>query len=171
MKKEIVTLKDLFLEQGRELYNASLQEKKILPEIKKKVNNQELRNLINRQLESAKDQNSRLDRVFQNLDQSPEGEKDECCQSVLSKTKEFIERSTKPEIRDAAIINTIQRLNHNKMAGFGSLISYASEIGEQGIADDLQTSLSDEREIDQALSRIAEGGINKRALQGATFAV
>lgn len=164
MNKKIENLRDLFIEQGRELYDASKQEQKELPNIQKKVSNQQLIQVIDRQLNAAKNQNSQLQQAFKKLNVSPEGEKNQCFQSIFKQTKSLIDRCKDPAVCDAAIVNSIQQLNHNKITGFGSLSSYAKEIGQEEISSSLHETLDEEKAIDNELSELAENEINKKAV-------
>jgi ferritin-like metal-binding protein YciE len=157
-------LKDLLIEQGRELYDASRQEQKELPKIQQQVTNPKLRNVIARQLDTARTQTQRLQDAFRKLNASPEGEKNECAQSILKQAKSLIDRSRDAEIRDAAIVNTIQRLNHTKVASFGSLASYAREIGQEDLARMFHESAASEKDFDRELTQLAEKEINRNAV-------
>lgn len=160
---KLENLKDLFIAQGRELYDASRQEQRELPNIRVQVRNQQLQKIIDKQLKMAKDQDQRLKEALSRLNSSPEGEKSECCESVFRTTKTLIDRSKDAEIRDAAIINSIQRLNHNKITGLGSLAAYAKQIGQKDVAKSLHNALKEEKDIDEELSDLAEKEINKLA--------
>jgi ferritin-like metal-binding protein YciE len=164
MGKKIKNLKDLFIEQGRELYDSSIQEEKQLGIIENHAWNTKLKNVINRQLSTARDQRDRLTSAFKTLNTQIEGEKNECSQAVLRKTQSLIDRSHDQRIKDAVIINSIQRLNHTKIAGLGSLASYAKEIGHPEIAHSIQETLEQEKAIDRELSDLAEKEINQKAL-------
>lgn len=163
MNKKIENLRDLFVEQGRELYDASMLVQKELPKIKKEVSNTQLRNIIDREIETAKRESKRIKEVFQSMNEDPSGEKNECCSAVLNHSKKMIKRSSDPRVRDAAIINSIQRLNHNKITGFGSMTAYAKEIGQEQYAKSLHETLEQEKALDRELSELAIREINHKA--------
>ncbi len=164
MNKKIENLKDLFVEQGREFYDTSLQEKAELPIIQQHVKNQQLKKIINRQLNLSKDQNHRIEQAFKKLNLDPKGEKNECCASVFKHAKSLINRSTDAEVRDAVIVNSIQRLNHSKITQLGSLAAYAKEIDHEDIAISLRESLKEEMAMDKELSELAALDVNRRAV-------
>lgn len=164
MKTKIENLKDLFVEQGRELYSALHQEQKELPEMQRQVNNPKLKSLIDRQVTLAKKQSQTIQEAFKSIHESPEGERNECCEAVFKKSKDLIGRSKNQEVRDSVIINSIQRLNHSKITGLGSLSAYAREIDQKKVAEHLHESLNHEKKIDQELSVLAETDINKKAM-------
>jgi len=160
---KIESLKDLFIEQGRELYDAARQEQKELPSLRQQARNAELKKILDRQIATARDQATRIEHVFKKMNVSPEGVKSACCESLVSRARQMANQSVISEVRDAAIINSVQRLNHNKITGFGSLTAYASEIGHADLATALHKALEEERAIDEDLSRLAQTEINKKA--------
>ncbi len=159
----IENLRDLFVEQGRELYDASRQEQEELPAIRNQVHDETLRNIIDNQLKTAREQHEILRSALENLKEKPEGEKNECCSSIFKQTHNLINRSTDPNVRDAAVVNAIQRLNHNKITGLGSLASYARVIGQKEAANAIHETLIEEKTIDAELSALAESELNKKA--------
>lgn len=164
MGTQIETLRDLFIEQGRELYDVTGQEQVELPLIKRQVSNPQLRKLLDRQLSTVKNQRIRVQEALKKLETTPEGEKNVCCQAVFKQTKNLIDRSKNPRVRDAVILNSIQRLNHTKITGLGSLTAYAREIGQPEIASAIHETLDEEKAIDRELSRLAESDVNKKAV-------
>lgn len=169
MSRNVRNLRDLFIEQGRELYDAFQQEQKELPKIQLKANNQELKRIINNQLDMAENESIQLEGAFRKLNASPKGEKSECYQSIFKQTKNLIDRSKDSEIRDAAIINSVQRLNNNKITDFKSLLTYAKEIGQEETASSFYEALNEEKDIDRELTDLAEKEINKKAVYETTM--
>ena len=163
MNAKIENLTDLFIEQGRELYDATKLEQKELPNIGKHVSNSQLKTIVDRQVNTAKNQSISLTDAFKKLKEKPDGEKNLCCDAIIKQAKSLIDRSKDDRIRDAAIINSIQRLNHDKIASYGSLAAYAQEIGQDEIAKNMFTALEEEKAIDKDLSALAEREINRRA--------
>jgi ferritin-like metal-binding protein YciE len=164
MSKKIENLRDLFIVQGREFYDASKQEESELPKIQKHTKNQKLNQILDSQLNMAKNQKIRIQQALKKMNVSPEGEKNESCETSIKHTKSMIARSKDPEVRDAAIINSIQRLNHTKIASLGALSSYARQLGHEDIANSFHETLNEEKAIDKKLSDIAINEINKKAL-------
>lgn len=163
MKSELVNLKDLMIEQGQELYDATLLERLELPKIRLQATNPQLRKIIEKQLKAAKTQKDHLLRIFSQLQENPTAERNDCCQSVFEQTHRLLERSQNSAIRDAIIINAIQRLNHNKIASLGSMVTYARETGHEQIAGTMHDTLENEKAIDQDLAALAKKKINKKA--------
>ncbi len=163
MNKEIQNLKDLFVEQGRELFDATRKLQGELPGIQKQVTNQNLQTLLQKQLKSAKEQNHQIQNAFTRLNLSPEGETSECCESIIRQTRSLIKRSPDSHVRDAAIIGCIQRLNHFNITSLGSLAAYAKNIGQETTATSLHNALEIEKAIDKDLSKLALETVNREA--------
>lgn len=165
MSKKIENLRDLFIVQGREIYDATKQEVSELQKIQKHVSNPQLKKVLDSQLNIAKNQKIRLQNTFKKMNVSPEGELNDTCEAALKKTHNLIERSKDSEVRDAAIISSIQRFNHSKIASLGALTSYARQLGfEDVIINSFHEALTEEKDIDKKLTTLAESEINKQAV-------
>jgi len=68
-----------------------------------------------------------------------------------------------PMVKDAALISAIQRVKHYEMAVYGTLRSFATQLGSRDVADLLQQTLNEERDTDRELTQVAEGSVNKQA--------
>lgn len=160
--KKIDNLNDLLIEQGRELYDAVRQEELELNVLEKNAQNHELKQIIHHEMDKSKGQQKLLESTFKRLKVSPEGKRNLCCTSILGEIESLISRSGEA-VRDAAVINGLQRLNHDKITGFGSLAAYLREIGEAELSDKFHNLVREERIIDSELSLLAEKSINKKA--------
>lgn len=163
MTKRIENLKDVFLVRGRELYNASIKEQKELPRMQNQVTNAGLKQIIDLELSSASKQSLRLYDFLSKFDIKPKGEKDECCYSIIKETNKMLAKTTDGFVKDAVVLESIQRLNHNNMETLGTLATYADEIGEGKIAASLHELVDEEKRIDKKLSELAKLKINKKA--------
>lgn len=161
--KQIQNLRDLLVEQGQELYETSRQEENTLSDTEKQASNPELKKIIKQQLSAATSQRRRLEQALRKLDANVDGEKNPWSETAIKQTKELADRCIEGNVRDAAIINGIQRLNHMKMGAYGSLSAYANQIGESEVAELVHNSLEEERNIDRDLSKLAEAEINAKA--------
>lgn len=163
MISSVESMKDLFVEQGRELYSSTKQELKELPIIEKSVTSKKLKSLIEKEMKIAKEQKNRLKSTFERMKVEPDGEK--CCETetILSQAKKQAVRIVNPNLRDASIISAIQNLNHRKIAGFGTTAAFAREIGLEDAARTMRVGLAEEKEIDHELSLLAESEVNKMA--------
>lgn len=162
-KNEIFDLYDLMLEQLRDLYDGEQQQLELLPEFDKKAYSFELREIIEWHLVETKRQLVRLDSVFGILKEDPEGEQCDGIKGLITETLKLHDRCKNPEVCDAALITSIQHINHYEIAGYGTAIAYAKTLERHEVAELLLDTLREERQADYGLSDLAEGQINPDA--------
>lgn len=157
------TLHDLYVDELRDLYNAENQLLKALPKMAKAANSPELKSAFEEHLEVTKEQVSRLEQIFEKLELSPKGKKCKAMEGLLAEGKEVIEEEADPDVKDAALIASAQRVEHYEMAGYGCVRTYARQLGYSDAADLLQATLDEEGEADKALTELAESQVNADA--------
>ena len=160
---KLENLRDLFIQHGRELYDCNEQEIAELPKILNEVSSPQLRKILERQLNKAENQRVRMREAFLKINSNPAGEECVPTRSILKQVHDRIEKSQQENVKDAGIIAGIQILNHRKISGLGSAISFAREIGQEESARSFHEALLEEKEIDKELSELAEKEINRRA--------
>ena len=159
----IENLRDLFIQQGRELYNSTVQQMEELPRIEQQAVSTELKRIITRQINKVQNQQVRLAEALRKINASPDGERCIATESILKQIHSNINRCPDDSVRDAGIINQLQTLIHRKLAGYGTTTSYAREIGQEYSARTLHEALVEERELDVELSSLAEEQITRTA--------
>lgn len=165
MKKAIDNLRELLIEQLRELYNSEKQQVVALEKLYQQGTAKELKFLIKSHLEETKFQIQRLDKVFSDLGAKPRGETSDTISTLIKNCSELVTRSTDSLIKDVALITMMQYMKHYEIAGYGSTCSYANELGLISIADQLHKSLIEEKAADELLTKLAFGKINEDAIE------
>jgi ferritin-like metal-binding protein YciE len=150
------SLRDLYLEQLQDLYNAENQLIKALPKMAKGATSKQLRAAITEHLEVTKSQASRLEEIFSKLDESPKGKRCKAMEGLVEEGSEVLEEDMEDEVRDAALIAAAQRVEHYEIAGYGTVRTYATLLGEDEAAGVLQEILNEEKEANTKLSSLAE---------------
>ncbi len=151
------TLKDLFIEQITDLYDAENQLVEALPKMQKASTSAELANAFSDHLAQTKEQVTRLEQVFQSLGHKAERKTCKAMKGLIDEGSEFLKVDTKNDaVRDAALIASGQRVEHYEMAAYGAARSYAELLGLQSAVQLLQTTLDEEGEADKLLTSIAE---------------
>lgn len=161
--KKIVNLRDLLLVQVRDLYDAELQQLKVLPELQKKVKSLQLKDALSKHVDETKLQLKKLDEVFNRLNEPPQGEESSGMKGLLDQAKNLVQRSSDPEVLDASLITAIQHISHYEIAGYGAATAYAKTLDRHDLATVLHQNLEEERNTDKNLSRLAEESINAKA--------
>jgi ferritin-like metal-binding protein YciE len=163
---EINSLRELYVDQLRDLYDAENQLIKALPKMAKGATSDELREGIEEHLEQTRNQAQRLEQIFERLGEKPKGEKCKGMEGVIKEGSETLEKDMDDDTKDAAIIAAAQRVEHYEIAGYGTARTYANLLGESEAAELLEETLEEEKETDQKLTQLAEE-INVEAAEGA----
>lgn len=159
--KKIEDLRDLFIEQGKELFNAQEQEINALSKIRKIATSHELKAMIRDQIKTTWKQQGRIENAFVNFDIELDGELSEPFGALINKRNQLINKIKDSKIRDAEIINAIQFINHFKIAGYTALSAFANELEDKAISRLIHTSLEEERKVDKKLTKLATDHISK----------
>ena len=163
---EMNTLKDSLVDEIRDLYNAEKQLTKALPKLAKNATNPKLRDALESHLGETQEQISRLEQVFELLDEKPRGKHCAGMAGIIEEGNDMLEEDAEEAVRDACIIAAGQRAEHYEMAAYGTCIAWAKALDLQEVATLLQETLTEEKAADQKLSAIAEAGINEAATAG-----
>lgn len=161
--KEIVDLYDLLLEQLRDLYDGEQQQLEVLPELDEIADSFELEEIIEYHRKETIRQMERMEEAFRHLDEKPEGESCDGIKGLIKETLKLAERCKNAEVRDAAIITSLQHINHYEIAGYGTAIAYAKQLQRHDVGELLLENLREEKASDMGLSEIAESQINPDA--------
>jgi ferritin-like metal-binding protein YciE len=149
------SLRELYVEQLQDLYDAEHQIIKALPKMIDAAQAEELKDALNEHLDVTKEQASRLEQIFKGLGEKAKGDKCKGMQGVIQEGSDLIGKIEDVNVRDAAIIASAQRVEHYEMAGYGTARTYAELLDEQEARDLLQQTLDEEEEADQVLTTLA----------------
>ena len=158
----IKSLRDLLVDELRDLHNAENQLIKALPKMAKAASHEELKEGFQTHLEETREHVDRLDRCFKLLGEKARGKKCHAMEGLVEEGKEAIEEDAPDAIRDAKLIGAAQRVEHYEIAAYGTARSFAQTLGETKVADLLQETLDEEGETDKKLTALAET-INEEA--------
>jgi ferritin-like metal-binding protein YciE len=160
------TLKHLYLEELRDLYDAENQLIKALPKLAKNAESEELRSGIEKHLEQTKEHARRIEQIFESMDEKAKTKKCKGMQGIISEGNEALKDGLEGAVRDAAIIAGAQRVEHYEIAAYGAVREFAETLGETEAASLLAQTLDEEKETDQKLTQIARS-VNQQATTGA----
>lgn len=160
------SLRELFIAELRDLYDAEHQLTKALPKMAESASSSELREAFEEHLEQTRNHVSRLEKIFANLGEKAKPEKCKGMEGLLKEGSDLLkEDDIDPEVKDAAIISAAQRVEHYEIAGYGTVRTFAELLGEDEAVTVLEETLQEEKEADQKLTELAEQ-INVDANQG-----
>ena len=155
-------LRDLYLDELRDLHNAENQLVKALPKMAKASSSDELREGFEQHLEQTKGHVERLEQIFEAMDESPKGKKCAGMEGLVKEGSEVMEEDFDGAVMDAALIGAAQRVEHYEIAAYGTVIAFANQLGESEHASLLKDTLEEEKETDQKLTSLSQD-INSQA--------
>jgi ferritin-like metal-binding protein YciE len=156
-------LKELYIDELRDIYNAENQLVKALPKMAKAANSDELRTGFEGHLEQTRGHVQRLEQIFKGLGEKASGKKCKAMEGLVSEGAEVMGEDYEEDVMDAALISAAQRVEHYEIAAYGTVRTYAELLGEDNAAQLLEQTLEEEKETDQKLTDMA-GEINVKAM-------
>jgi ferritin-like metal-binding protein YciE len=160
---QMESLHELYVEELKDIYSAEKQILKALPKMIKAATHPELKDAFATHRDQTEGHVERLDRIFNDLDESPRGKKCKGMEGVIEEGAELLAEKPAPEVLDAGLISAAQRVEHYEIAAYGTVRTWAKEMGREQDASLLQQTLEEEKETDESLSRLAEQSINLEA--------
>ncbi len=157
---ELDTLKELYVEELKDLYSAENQILKALPRMIKVASHKELKRAFTTHERQTREHVKRLERICKELGVSPKGKKCHGMEGLLEEGKELISEKPEPDVLDAGLISAAQHVEHYEMAGYGTVRTYARQLGFEAQAELLQRTLDEEGETDHLLTNLATTSIN-----------
>jgi ferritin-like metal-binding protein YciE len=151
----ITSPRELLVEELKDLYSAETQLTKTLPKLAKAATNPELKTAFETHLEETEVHVERLEKVMNQLGESPKGKKCKAMEGLVAEGKEIMEEDATPAMLDLAMIGAAQKVEHYEIAGYGTARTLAELAGEGGIAEILQETLDEEGMTDKRLTDIA----------------
>lgn len=160
------SLKDLYVDQLRDLYDAEQQISEAMPKMIRASSSPDLKQTFQKHLDETRFQVERLDLIFKKLGQAPAGRRCRGMEGILAEGNDVMDQGGAPDVADAALIAAAQRVEHYEIAGYGCARTFAGRLRDDYAADLLQKTLDEEEIADQMLTGLAEGGINQSAGEG-----
>ncbi len=164
---QVNNLRDLYVEQLRDLLSCESQLVKALPKMAKAAASSPLRHAFEKHLEQTKGHVERLQQIFSNMGMPARSHKCKGMEGILGEGQEMMSDADTPEVCDAALIAAAQQTEHYEMAAYGTVRTYAQFLGDEKAASLLQQTLDEEGATDKKLTELAQNGINLRAEQAA----
>jgi len=159
-------LHELFLDELADVYNAEQQLTKALPKLAKTAKNDQLREAFEQHLQETENHVSRLDQVFESLGESMKKKKCKGMEGLIEEGEEVVSEQKNSNALDAGLIISAQKVEHYEIAAYGSLCSWAEQMGHNDALELLRQTLEEEKAADEKLTEIAESAANTQAEQG-----
>ncbi len=162
---KLESLKQLYTEQLRDLYDAENRIVDALPKMAGAAKHPELREAFNEHLDQTKGHTRRLEQVFEKLGEKASRQECEAMKGIIREGEQVLKAKGDSDALDAGLIAAAQRVEHYEMAGYGCARTYANTLGFSDQAELLQKTLDEEGETDHRLTRLAERVVNLDAVR------
>ena len=156
-------LKDLFLDTLKDIYFAEKKILSTLPKMTKAAQSPKLKAAFEKHLAETDGQVERLDQVFASIDETPKGKTCDAVMGIIEEGKEIMDAYKGTPALDAGLLAAAQAVEHYEISRYGTLKTWANELGYKDAVRLLDATLTEEKNTDSTLSQIAESEVNKHA--------
>lgn len=156
-------LEKLFLSELKDMYDGEKQLVKALPEMAENAEAGDLKDAFNEHCEQTKEHVNRLEQVFRALGEEPMGKSCQGLEGIIDEGEMMAKEFEGNSALNAALISAGQKAEHYEITSYGSLCTWAKELGKDQILSLLKQNLSEEKETDAKLSKLAKESLNIEA--------
>ena len=158
-------LRDLFIDELKDIVYAERALLKALPKMAKNASEPKLVSAIEEHIAVTEGQVQRLERIFELLGVGSRGKKCDAMEGLIKEGESILEETERGPVRDAGIISASQKIEHYEIASYGTLVAFATTLGETEIASLLDETLAEEKMADSILTDTAYNAINFEAAE------
>jgi ferritin-like metal-binding protein YciE len=163
MAKQPKKLDDLFHDTLKDIYYAEKKILTALPKMAKAAQNEDLKAAFEKHEGETEQQVARLEKVFKTIDEKPQGKKCPAIDGIIDEGKEIMDEYKGSPALDAGLLSAAQAVEHYEITRYGTLVTWANELGNKEAAELLKATLGEEEATDEALSELAETCVNQEA--------
>jgi ferritin-like metal-binding protein YciE len=163
MAKEPKKLDELFHDTLKDIYYAEKKILMALPKMAKAAQNEDLSAAFEKHKTETEGQVDRLEQVFELIDEKPQGKKCAAIEGILDEGQEIMKEYKGSPALDAGLLSAAQAVEHYEISRYGTLRTWAEEMGLDRAAELLQQTLDQEEATDRSLTELAETVVNQEA--------
>ena len=167
MAKKQKTLVELFHETLKDLYYAEKKILTALPKMAKAAQSEELQAAFEKHEGETEGQVDRLEKVFGLINQPAKGKTCDAINGMIDEGKEVMKEFRGSPALDAGLLAAAQAVEHYEISRYGTLKTWAKELGLNEAVNLLEETLQEEKKTDEALTELAESAVNQEAQQAA----
>ncbi len=156
-------LEELFVETLKDIYYAEKQILRSLPKMAKAASTEELRNAFQKHRDETEMQIERLEQVFETMGKAARGKSCQAIIGIVEESQEVMEEFKGSPALDAGILASAQAVEHYEISRYGTLVSWANQLGMKDAAKLLGQTLDEEKKTDVLLTKLAEQAVNRKA--------
>jgi ferritin-like metal-binding protein YciE len=151
------------VEQLKDLYSAEKQIMEALPKLAKKATSPKLKKAFEDHLAQTEEQFERIKQIGEDLDLKLSGHTCKAIEGIIKEGKELMEEDAEESVMDAGLIAAAQRVEHYEIAAYGTVCTFAKQLGHTEALKLLKKTLGEEKATDEKLTAIAETTVNLQA--------
>jgi ferritin-like metal-binding protein YciE len=156
-------LRELFHDTLKDIYFAEKKILSALPKMAKAAQAEDLKEAFEKHEEETQGQVERLEKVFEEIDEAPRGKTCDAIMGIIEEGQEIMKEYKGMPALDAGLLAAAQAVEHYEISRYGSLKTWATELGLTAAAGLLEQTLAEEKKTDATLSNLAESHVNKHA--------
>ena len=160
-------MNDAFVNALSALYNTEKLIIEGMPSLVEGVKNPQTQQVFQQHAQETQQQVQRLEQIFEQIGQTPNDIQPDGIVGIINENNKIQQQGYDPATLEASVIAAAQRIEHYEIAGYGTLVSYARQLGHQDVARTLEQTLQEEKNADQKLTQAAEAAANPQAAQTA----
>ncbi|MDF1754714.1 MAG: ferritin-like domain-containing protein [Verrucomicrobiales bacterium] len=153
----ITNLHQLYINQIKDLHSAETQIIEALPKMAARANSDDLRESFNKHLNETREQLTRINKILDSHGIHPGTDVCEATQGLLREGEKLMKEMIGDAV-DAGLIAAAQRVEHYEIAAYGTARAYAKKLHYNDDVDLLSTTLDEESDANEHLTKIATGG-------------
>ncbi|MBI5929901.1 MAG: ferritin-like domain-containing protein [Chloroflexi bacterium] len=153
---KLKSLHDLLVDEMKDIYDAEQQLTKALPKMVKAASAPVLKKAFEDHLAVTEGHVNRLEKAFQKLETKATRKTCEAMKGLIEEGQSVIEEEAEPSVKDAALIAAAQKVEHYEIATYGTLRTFANQLGYSEVATLFQATLDEEADADEILTQCAQ---------------
>ena len=157
------TLNDLFHETLRDIYYAERKILKALPKMARNAQSEKLKNAFLKHRDETEGQVERLQQVFEIIGKNARGKTCAAIEGIVEEADEIMDEFKGTAALDAGLLAAAQAVEHYEISRYGTLATWARELGLKDAVTLLEQTLAEESKTDEALTKLAETAVNQAA--------
>jgi ferritin-like metal-binding protein YciE len=167
MARQAKTLEELFHDTLKDIYYAEKKIVSALPKLAKAAQASELKAAFEKHLRESQEHVARLEQVFEIIDKKPQGKKCPAIDGIIEEGQEVMKEYKGSPALDSGLLAGAQAVEHYEISRYGTLRTWAQELGVGQAVRLLESTLKEEKRTDETLTEIAERCVNQAAQQEA----
>jgi ferritin-like metal-binding protein YciE len=156
-------LQELFHDTLKDIYFAEKKILSALPKMVKAAQSQDLKAAFEKHETETEEHVVRLEKVFEEIDEPPRGKTCDAIMGIIEEGQDVMKEFKGAPALDAGLLAAAQAVEHYEIARYGTLKTWAAELGHKQAVKLLEQTLSEEKKTDETLTQLAETEVNQHA--------